>query len=146
MYRVPAAICVLSLSAAVADASSIQNLPETSGGAPSIMAIGSDEPPTLEGVAVGSGAAGDGETPRYQVGRSILAFGAEAIPSAPVAVASIEPVAGDEPETKAETPFVIRGGVVGDAFAAPPAETVELPDETAAGERGEPAEPAEPQG
>ena len=144
MYRVSAAICVLSLSAAVAHASSIQDLAETSDGTPSIIAIGSDEQPTLEGIAIGSETSEDGETPRYQVGGSILAFGAEAIPAAPVAVASIDPVAEEKAETKGETPFVIRGGVVGDAFAATPPETVELPDETAAGEPSEPVEPAEP--
>ena len=146
MYRVPAATSVLLLWAATAHASSVVTLPEAGGETPSIIALGSAEPPTLEGVPVEPEMVQD-ETnqPRYRVGASILAFGETAIPAAPVAVASIEPESTAEPEEPhlSPMPLVIRGGVIGDAFSAPPADEVELPEEALDDEDGTvPAEPA----
>lgn len=48
MVRVPAAFCALSLSALAAQASSIVTLPAQDGPAPSIVAMGSTEPPVPE--------------------------------------------------------------------------------------------------
>jgi hypothetical protein len=149
MYRVPAALCGMLIGAATAHASSILTVPDPDADAPSVIALGTTEPPTLEGVPTAPDLAVEDEAnpPRYQVGGSILAFGVEAIPAAPVEVASIDSVADEEPDEPSYSPmpFVIRGGVLGDAFSAPPAEEIELPEEAAdEGEVTEPVEPSEP--
>ena len=147
MYRVPAAVCAAVLSCAPAQASSILTLPETGADTPSIVALGSAEPPTLEGIPVGPDVAGDDETnpPQYRIGGSIVAFGTDAIPAAPVAFASIEPEADEEPAL-APMPFVIRGGVIGDAFSAPPAEALARPEEPPAGDPAAAGQPFEQPG
>lgn len=149
MYRVLAASGLAVLSAAIAQASSILSVPDTTAQTPSVIALGSAEAPTLEGVPMSAESAGaeGGNPPVYRVGDSILALGVDAIPSAPVAVASIgQPADAEKEEPRVpQMPLVIRGGVTGSAFSAPPAEEIQLPEEAADGEPEETAEPAKPQ-
>lgn len=141
MYRVPLrglalALPVLLATTAAGAASSILVLPEaTPGGAtPSIVMLGDAVAAPVEARALsgeGGTEAAMAEPEIFVLGLSMIAFGAEAIPAAREAVASIgEATEQAEPRPIAETmPLVIRGGVIGDAFSAPPAELVTPPDE-----------------
>lgn len=153
MYRVLAASTLGLLTAFAAHATSILTVPELTGDSDSVVTLGSAEPPSVEARPIGPvSAAGDDDQRRYEVGASLLAIGADAIPSAPAAVASVEkPAAGEALKLHdAPLPAVMRGGIVGDAFSAPPAPPAEPRQAEAAAEDdgAEPdeAETDEPQG
>lgn len=87
---------------------------------PSIILLGEAAPSPIEALPL-HGATRQAETQIYVISNSMIAMGADAIPTASEQVAAIEErAAPQKPRWLAEAlPLVIRGGIVGDAQPAP---------------------------
>lgn len=144
---------VLLMGSGEADAQSITPISRApAASSPSFVTLGKAE--AVEAHALRRGSGEDADV--FALSTSVIAYGSGAIAPArdekvaaipePVAAAAPEPAAPAKPVWRAESmPLVIRGGVVGDAFSAPPAPTVTLQEEQARPSAAAPAsEPAPP--
>lgn len=94
---------------------------------PSVITLGEAEPAPVEALPASANAP-EAEEQIYTIGDSVIAMGADAIPTGDETVAAIptEDEAPQKPDWLAEpVPLVIRGGIAGDAAAT-------LPDATPA--------------
>ena len=147
MPRLPAAILAMTFAPAAAQASSLVTVePPGAGNAPSIVRLGEPGAPAF----VASAIAADEDGPQvieapdvFAISPSVIAFGIAAIP------AGEEDTASDESWRDEPAPQVIRGGLVGSAFATPEpaaeaeADALDVPPEEAVQEPRPAQEPVE---
>lgn len=167
MYRVATPAALLLLLGGHAQASSFHIIEDgTPEHTPSIISLdATDLPQVATGIAAGSEAAAAQEI--IPVSPSVVAVGIDAVPPQPGSVASVEEER-DLPAWHAERlPQIIRGGLVGEMFSAPPTaapelaegageaepdeeaflpEAAETPEEQEFGPDGNPEPPAAPTG
>lgn len=130
MRRVVTGVLPLLLATAGQGAASSFIALPPSAASPSIITLGEAAPAPIEALPL-DGDAQQAEARIYAISGSMIAMGADAIPTASEEVAAIEDNAAPQrPRWFAEAlPLVIRGGIVGDARPGP-VET--MPDEETA--------------
>lgn len=116
MRKVVTGVLPLLLAAGGQAAASSFVAPPPAAAGPSIITLGEAEPAPVEALPA-DGAEQQAEAHIYVIGDSMIAMGADAIPTAKEAVAAIaEDTAPQRPGWLAEPlPLVIRGGIAGDA-------------------------------
>lgn len=115
------------LSAAPASASSIVVAGPVSA-SPSIIMRGTPVAEVVEARSAVNEAARDDGVSVFHIGTSIIAYGADAIPRSSEQVAAIEEPRQPRTFNADAFPMVMRGGIVGDAFARPAPQPVVASD------------------